>query len=246
MTASMTNNPLTVVLADDHPLVLSGLCGLIGSDPGLRIVAVCEDGEVALRAIREHKPVIAVVDLNMPKRDGLNVLGTVAAEGRDTRIVLLAAAIGDGDLYTAVERGVYGVVLKDAAPDTLMDCLHSVAGRRRWLPAELVDAALSREIARRRRADSVAALLTNRERQIALRVGAGRTNKDIARDLDLSEGTVKIHLHHIFQKLGITTRAGLGDVISQYRDRLVRSDAPTPEDGAHGLRPVADESPGSA
>ena len=217
----MTSDPLTVVLADDHPLVLSGLRSLIGSDPGLSVVAVCEDGEAALRAIREHQPAIAVLDFNMPKRDGLNVLGIVAAEQPATRVVLLAAAIGDRDLYSAVERGVYGVVLKDAAPDTLMDCLRGVAAGRRWLPAELVDAAMTREVARRRRAESVAALLTVRERQIALMVGEGRSNKDIARGLNLSEGTVKIHLHHIFQKLGVSTRAGLDDEISRYRDRLV-------------------------
>ena len=217
----MTSDPLIVVLADDHPLVLSGLRSLIASDPRLTVVAVCEDGEAALQAIREHRPAIAVLDLNMPKRDGLNVLGIVAVEQPATRVVLLAAAIGDGDLYTAVERGVCGVVLKDAAPDTLMDCLRGVAAGRRWLPAELVDAALTREVARHRRAESVAALLTVRERQIALMVGEGRSNKDIARDLNLSEGTVKIHLHHIFQKLGVSSRAGLNSEISRYRDRLV-------------------------
>jgi DNA-binding NarL/FixJ family response regulator len=218
----MTDAPQSIVVADDHPLVLSGLRSLIAADPSLRIVAVCEDGEAALQAIRDHAPAIAVLDLNMPKRDGLAIIGAVAVEQRSTRIVLLAAAIADGDLYLAVERGVYGVVLKDAAPDTLMDCLHSVAVGHRWLPAELVDAALDREVARRRGAEAVAALLTSRERQIALLVGDGRSNKDIARDLNLSEGTVKIHLHHIFHKLEVTTRTGLNGVISRFRDRLVR------------------------
>jgi DNA-binding NarL/FixJ family response regulator len=228
----MTAGSLTVILADDHPLVLSGLRSLIGSDHGLNVVAACEDGETVLRAIREHKPALAVVDLNMPKRDGLSVLGVLAAEQCATRVVLLAAAIGDSDLYTAVEHGVHGIVLKDAAPDTLMDCLRSVAAGRRWLPPELVDAAISREVARRRRGDAVATLLTARERQIALMVGDGRANKDIARGLNLSEGTVKIHLHHIFQKLGVTTRAGLNDLIAQYRDRLAPPDGAPPSAGA--------------
>jgi DNA-binding NarL/FixJ family response regulator len=227
----MTDDPLTVVLADDHPLVLSGLRSLIDSNSTLRVVAACADGEVALRAIREHDPAIAVLDLNMPNRDGLSVLGAVAAEQRDTRVVMLAAAIGDGDLYLAVERGVYGIVLKDAAPDTLMDCLRNVAAGRRWLPAGLVDAGVAREEARRGRAEAIQARLTARERQIALKVGDGRSNKDIARDLNLSEGTVKIHLHHIFQKLGVTTRADLDDMISRYRDRLVGGAGPMAEEG---------------
>jgi DNA-binding NarL/FixJ family response regulator len=222
----MTSDPLTIVLADDHPLVLSGLRSLIGSDKELHVVAACDNGEAALQAIREHSPALAVLDLNMPKRSGLNVLGAVAAEGRATRIVLLAAAIGDADLYAAVDHGVHGIVLKDAAPDTLMDCLRSVAAGGHWLPAGLVDSAISREAARRRRAAAVAQLLTARELQIALMVGDGRSNKDIARDLNLSEGTVKIHLHHIFQKLSVTARAGLNELISQYRDRLVQPEDP--------------------
>jgi DNA-binding NarL/FixJ family response regulator len=217
----MTRAPTTLLLADDHPLVLSGLRQLIASNAAFRVTAVCSDGVAALQAIREHSPDIAVLDLNMPRLDGLSVLDAVA-EHASTRVVLLAAVLSDRDVHAAIERGAHGLVLKDAAPDTLMDCLCSVAAGRRWLPADLVDGPIAREQERLGRAASVADLLTSREREIALMASDGRSNKDIARELGLSEGTVKIHLHHIFRKLGVTTRAGLHEVISRYGDRLVR------------------------
>src|SRR5688572_13061300 len=111
----MTGNAVTILLADDHPLFLSGVWNLIALDPGLKILGGFLDGESALEGIHQHLPAIAIIDQNMPKLDGLTVLRKVTAEQRATRVVLLVASISDGHLYEAVEGGVYGIVLKEAA-----------------------------------------------------------------------------------------------------------------------------------
>lgn len=219
----MTPSAISLVLADDHPLVLSGVRSLIERHPAYRIVTECNDGDTALAAIRQHRPDIAVVDLRMPKRDGLSLASVVAAEKLPSRIVLLTAVIADNEVHAAVDCGVAGIVLKDWAADTLMTCLASVAGGERWLPPSLVAEAIERETARQRLAADVAARLTRRELEIALFALGGHPNKRIATEFGLSDGTVRLHLHNIFQKLGVTTRAEMVKVISRVQDRLRES-----------------------
>jgi two-component system nitrate/nitrite response regulator NarL len=218
----MTVNPATLVLADDHPLVLAGLRKLIESYNRFAVVAECADGTVALNAIREHRPAIAIVDLNMPRFGGLDVLGAVLAEKLPTRILLMAATIRDDEIYTAVESGVYGIVLKDWAPAVLMNCLDTTLAGQRWLPPDqLIDAAVEREKERQEFAQTMSARLTVRERQIALLAADGLSSKEVARQLELSEGTVKLHLHNVFRKLGVSKRIELASVVHRIRDKLV-------------------------
>jgi DNA-binding NarL/FixJ family response regulator len=216
----MTGSRTSLILADDHPLVLSGVRSLIETSPAFRIVAECGDGNAALAAIRQHRPDIAVVDLKMPGRDWLSLASAVATEELPSRIVLLTAAITDSQIHTAVECGIAGIVLKDWAADTLLTCLACVAQGQRWLPPPLVTEAIEREAARQRFAADIAARLTRRELQIALYALEGHTNKQIAYEYGLSDGTVRLHLHNIFQKLGVTKRAEMANVIGKIQDRL--------------------------
>jgi DNA-binding NarL/FixJ family response regulator len=219
----MTRSSTSLVLADDHPLVLSGVRSLIERNPAYRILAECANGEDALAIIRHHRPDIAVADLKMPQRDGLSLARAVLAERLQSRIVLLTATISDSEIYAAVEAGVAGIVLKDWVADTLMTCLASVAGGERWLPAPMVTNAIDRETARQRLAADIAAKLTRRELQIVLFAMDGHPNKRIATEFGLSDGTVRLHLHNIFQKLGVTTRAEMVKAISRVQDLLQRS-----------------------
>lgn len=203
-------------MADDHPVVLHGLESLIGTDPQFRVVQTCTDGSSAFQAISELQPALAVLDINMPGMTGLEVLGRVAAHKWPTKVILLTASVGDRQIVRAIADGAYGLILKDAAADTLLDCLHAVGRGDRWLPSELVAPALEREGARGTTGNGIEGALTKREREIALHVAEGLSNKDIARRINISDGTVKIHLHNIYQKLGVNNRTSLAALAIAY------------------------------
>ena len=211
-----------VLLADDHPVVLAGLRELIAAKDGFQVVATATNGEEALRALRELKPDLAVLDVSMPDMTGLDVLAVLNSEGLDIPVVFLTATASDEQIAAAVTLGVRGIVLKDAAPDSLIQCLRTIADGGRWLPPEVVDAALSRESERRLEAHRVEQSMTSREREIALLVAKGMSNKEIGRKLSVSEGTVKIHLHNIYQKLGVSNRTSLAALALAHRDELSR------------------------
>jgi two-component system nitrate/nitrite response regulator NarL len=191
-----------VLLADDHPLVLNGLRALLRSEPGVEVVAAAPDGAIALELIRAHEPPMAVLDINMPRLSGLDVLEALEQDGLATRVVFLTGTASDEQIATAVERGAWGFLLKEHALDTLVQCLRTVAAGRRWLPEEVVAPAIRRATERREKDVQLARVLTAREYEIAGLVAQGLSNKHIARRLTISEGTVKIHLHNMYEKLG--------------------------------------------
>jgi len=199
----------TVTLADDHPLVLRGLAQLIATRPQFVVVATATDGHAALAAIRQLTPDAAVVDVNMPKLKGLDVLKAAVGERLSTRIVFLTASLNDESILEAVSLGVYGIVLKDSAPESLLDCLDQVVAGGRWLADEFVQTAISRETVRRQSSRGPIEALTTREVEVMRLVTSGLSNKQVARELALSEGTVKIHLHNVYRKLNLGSRTAL-------------------------------------
>jgi DNA-binding NarL/FixJ family response regulator len=211
---------LRVVLADDHPVFLGGLQALIRTDPMFEVVATRPNGTSALQAILELQPDLAILDVSMPGCTGVEVLKDIGSRNLRTRVILLTASAGDHQIVEAVERGVYGLMLKDAAADTLLECMRSVSAGRRWLPSDLVGAALEREEEKRAKTGQVEAALTAREREIVSLVAEGRSNKEIARHLGVTDGTVKIHLHNIYRKLDVGNRTALTALSLSYRDQL--------------------------
>src|SRR5215207_8789981 len=204
---------MRVVLADDHPIVLRGLRAVLPAEPGIEIVAAAPDGATALAMIRAHEPSIAVLDINMPQLTGLEVLDALEAEGLSTRVVLLTGSASDEQIATAVERGAWGLLLKESALGTLITCLQAVASGQRWLPEELVASAVRRAAERRARDVPLERVLTVREYEIARLIAQGLSNKHIARALIISEGTVKIHLHNMYEKLGSANRTSLAMLV---------------------------------
>jgi DNA-binding NarL/FixJ family response regulator len=198
----------TVLLADDHPLVLRGVSELVATRPEFSILATSRDGEAALAEMQEKKPDLAVLDVNMPKLNGLEVLRAATRERLETRIIFLTASLTDERIQQAIKLGVHGIVFKESAPESLLECLDHVAAGERWLAGELIAAALSRESKRREDGQGTVEL-TAREAELMPLVASGLSNKQIARRLALSEGTVKIHLHNVFRKLNVTSRTGL-------------------------------------
>jgi len=142
----------------------------------------------------------------MPDLTGLDVLTSIAADGLATKVVLLAATASDRQIVRAIAAGVRGIVLKEEALTELVQCIRAVAEGGQWLPVDLVNAALERESKRRSTSQSPTQLLTMRERQVVLLVAEGLSNKEVSRRLELAEGTVKIHLHKIYQKTHVNNR----------------------------------------
>jgi DNA-binding NarL/FixJ family response regulator len=204
---------MRVVLADDHPIVLGGLRAVLQAEPGVEIVAAAPDGASALAMIRAHEPSMAVLDINMPQLTGLDVLEALEAEGLSTRVVLLTGSASDEQIATAVERGAWGLLLKESALGTLITCLRAVASGQRWLPEELVAPAVRRAAEQRARDVRLERVLTAREYQIARLIAQGLSNKHISRQLSISEGTVKIHLHNMYEKLGVLNRTSLAMLV---------------------------------
>ena len=215
--------PIRMIIADDHPVVLGGLKGLIETDCFFEVLAAYSGGRAALDGIREHRPDLALLDVHMPEMTGVEVLEAMAAEGMSARVVLLTASANDAQIVRSAELGARGILMKDTAAETLLECLHTVAADGRWLPAELVRAARDRDAERRSAADQIEKALTLRERELALLVAEGLSNKQIARRLKLSEGTVKIHLHNIYQKFGLANRTSLAALLLPHRAGLIRA-----------------------
>src|SRR5260221_1999130 len=200
---------VSLIIADDHPVVLQGLIALLGEHEDFKLIATCSGGAACIEAIRNSAPDIALVDINMPDANGLQVLKAVTAEGLSTRIVFLAGSPTDREIIAAIAGGAFGIMRKESAPEALITCLQAVAAGHRWLPPKLVDGALERTRQVRAQFASVDSALTPREREVMLLVADGLSNKDVGRRLNVSEGTVKVHLHSIYQKVDVQNRTAL-------------------------------------
>lgn len=195
-----------ILLADDHPFILAGVAAVLRGT-SYQVVATAADGEAALEALPTVRPDILVMDVAMPKRDGIDVLLTLRGRGDPCPVVLLTASLDDRRLLQAVKAEVNGIVLKEGAEDRLVQCLDSVRSGKRWIERGLLDRALDLSL-KGEVADPLAALAP-RERAIVRLVAQGRRNRDIGAELGMTEGTVKVYLHNIYQKLGVENRTEL-------------------------------------
>ena len=197
---------ITLVIADDHPLILDALENLFRSEKDFKIAARCLDGEETLAAVRRHKPDILILDIQMPKKDGLAVLREMRKEQLATRVVVLTATLKEDGLTEAVRLGVRGLVLKELAPKLLVQCIRKVHAGELWLEKRSVSSALERLLQRETARSDAAHMLTPREIEIIKQVAAGLHNIEIGKTLFISEGTVKTHLHNIYQQLNVDSR----------------------------------------
>jgi DNA-binding NarL/FixJ family response regulator len=197
---------IDIVLADDHPVVRRGLSQFFEEVDDLRVVAECADGESALDEVRKHNPHVLIVDLRMPGASGLEVLRRLRSEAQQPATIVLAGNISDDEVVEAMRLGAKGVVLKEMAPMLLVQCIRKVAAGGVWLEKEAIGRALGKLLQGGERSRSV---LTPREIEIVKMVAEGFGNREVAERLFISEGTVKTHLHTIYEKLGLKGRVQL-------------------------------------
>src|SRR6266478_2486219 len=199
----------SVVIADRHPVVMQGLTNVLRAESGFKVVASCIDGRNCIESIRSLVPDIAILDISLPGLTGLEILTIANSENLSTRLVFFTASVEDRELVISAAAGAYGVILKDAAPEALVQSLRQVADGQRLLPLASSDWSVSPGQRNGAIAENVLKVLTDRQRQIMRLVSEGLSNKAIARRLNISHGTVKVHLHHIYQKLEINNRTVL-------------------------------------
>jgi DNA-binding NarL/FixJ family response regulator len=201
--------PIRIALADDHPIVLQGLQQLFERHGDFQIVCCCTTGNAALIGVRTHRPDVLVLDLRMPEGSGLDVLRAMAAEKLECRTVLLTAAVSDDEVMEAVRLGARGLILKESPPEALVDCVRRVFRGEQWLERETLTRVLGRALDREAATRDAADALTPREIEIVRMVAQGLRNRAIAERLSISEGTVKVHLHNIYEKFAVDGRLEL-------------------------------------
>ena len=216
--SSLPSPPATVLVADDHPLFRGALKGLLGHEPGLEVVGEAGDGEEALELCRSLRPDLVLMDVRMPEMNGLEATRAIKREFPRTVVLILTAFDEPGFLLKALGAGADGYVLKYLTHKQLINVVRRVLSGETPLNQELAAELIvsldgeakhergSPQQSERREEEPPPELLTERELEVLRLLARGRHNPEIARDLEISPGTVKIHVHHIISKLGASDR----------------------------------------
>ena len=207
----MSERRINVIIADDHAIVRQGIRIVLEEIPGLHVLAEAGDGEQVLPLLEEHTPDLLVLDISMPKMTGLEVAKELRSRGSELGILILSMHDNPEYVLEAVRAGADGYILKDVGPAELREAVEAVFDGREYF-AERVTHQLSvalREELERERQRSKLEQLTGREREVLLRVAAGRTNREIAEEFGISPRTVETHRERVMSKLRIRTVAGL-------------------------------------
>lgn len=194
---------MRLLLADDHPMIRAAIEVLLRGS-GFELVGMAGTGEATIGEVERLRPDILLLDLQMPDGNGLDVLRRLKAARSPVRVVMLTAGIDDSALLEAKALKVHGIVLKNSDPAFLLECLASVRDGRTWFDPELAKRARQLASGSTRRFS-----LAPRERQLIGFVRKGLRNREIAEQLGVTEGTVKVYLHALFDKLGVATRTEL-------------------------------------
>jgi two-component system nitrate/nitrite response regulator NarL len=210
---------IRILLADDHPIIVAGVEALLrGSD--YELAHHVRNGDDVLAAVKTIDPDIVILDERMPGKTGLDVFSEIRRTGDERPIILLTGSIGDQRALDAMDAGINGIVLKHTASDQLLQCLDEVRQGGRWIDQSLLQRALDRARGRKEKL-GLFDQLTAREREIVTLVAENLRNQEIAARLDISEGTVKVHLHNIYNRLGLSNRL---DLVLLIRDSGLSAD----------------------
>ena len=204
----MSSPTINLVLADPHPVTLDGLRTHLQACPGFRVCESAHDGDAAWQAVQQHGPDCLVLDLDLPRRSGLDLIAAMRAQGLPTQPVVFTSG-SVKDVIHALHLGVLGLVSKYRSHEALVDCIRQVQAGQSCLDQDLTMKTVSMLMDRQKNQDQTVQMLTPREVDVARMVTEGWPNKKIASKLCISEGTAKLHLHHVYQKLNCPGRMAL-------------------------------------
>jgi two-component system NarL family response regulator len=204
---------IRVLVADDHPILRAGLVALINGQPDMRVVAEAADGVEAVEVFVRETPDLGLIDLRMPGLGGIEAVAAIRSAAPDARLVVLTSFASDEDIYQALRAGARGYLLKDASGEQLIECLREVHQGRTYIPQAIA----AKLAARLGTVD-----LTSREREVLALIAKGKGNREIGASLDVTEGTVKVHVNNILNKLGVASRTEAVNIA--IRRGLVRID----------------------
>ena len=195
--ATDTPKKIRVILADDHPVVRNGLAAMVDQQADMQVVAEANDGDEAIALYEQLHPDVLVLDLRMPKRDGAAVVQHVMAADPKARLLIMTTYDGDEDIFRCLSQGAKGYLLKDAPRQEILSAIRAVSEDRPYTSSSIAAKALQR---------MAKPSLTQRELDVLQQVALGRSNKDIARRLNITEGTAKTHVKSILTKLDAISR----------------------------------------
>ncbi|WP_238525528.1 MULTISPECIES: response regulator transcription factor [Acidobacterium] len=188
---------IRILVVDDHHIVRQGLVALLNTLPGFEVIAEAGDGVEAIALHREHQPDITIMDLRLPRMNGVEAITRIREESPGARIVVLTTFDGDEDIYRALQAGARGYLLKGMDADDLTAAIRSVHAGKSRIPTVVAE-----RLAERMSGSE----LTARELDVLRLIVQGRSNREIAADLHISEATVKTHINNLLSKLGVSDR----------------------------------------
>jgi two-component system NarL family response regulator len=185
------------MIADDHFVVRMGLAAVVNTQSDMSVIAEATTGKQAVEVYREQRPDVVLMDVRMPEMNGIDAIAAIRKDYPEARFIVLTTYDGDEDIYRALQAGARAYLLKDMLRDELVETIRAVYAGQRRIPAEVAN----RLAERMNRTE-----LTARELEVLRLIAQGKSNKIIAADLSISEGTVKIHVNNILSKLGVSDR----------------------------------------
>jgi DNA-binding NarL/FixJ family response regulator len=195
---TMTNPKIRVLIVDDHPVVREGLAAIVSRENDMCVVAQAQNGGEAIELFHRLQPDLTLLDLSLPDISGVEVIAALIPEFPDARFLVLSVYDGNEDIYRALKAGAFSYLLKDSRPEELLHAIREIFAGRRYLPGRVAS-----KLAERISED----YLTGREQEVLQLMADGKSNKQIADELNLGEGTIKTHVTNILNKLRVESRS---------------------------------------
>lgn len=195
----MTSLPpiIRIVIADDHAMILEGMISIINSDERCEVIGKALDGEQAVTLFIEHTPDVTILDLQMPKMDGIQALKAIRKINANAKVIVLSSHDGDENIYQAIQAGAMSYVFKESLFDELNQTIKAVFAGKKVVSSDIAAKYVER---------TSKPILSERETEVLHYLAQGKTNGEIAGILQLTEGTIKVHVHNILEKLGVNDR----------------------------------------
>jgi two-component system, NarL family, nitrate/nitrite response regulator NarL len=205
---SAKNEKIKVLVADDHPVVRRGLQSCLAREERLKVVGEAADGEEALRKTLQLAPDVVLMDISMPRKNGLEVTEALRRQAPNVKVLILSMHNNKEYIFRIIQSGAHGYVSKEASPEELLQAIESVYGGETFFSPEIAHAALNQLVSQGGKGDPFAQL-TGREREVLVLIAEGQSNKEIANQLGIGVRTIETHRERIMRRLDIHSIAGL-------------------------------------